>query len=74
MPQQRRLPAEAKTKVETLLRMKANKKLIQQEVSKDTGKVVLLKDICNIATASKQSESRNNLDVTVQTLTNKYGT
>ena len=65
---------ELKDKATVLLHMKANKKLIQEEISKETGKVVLLKDICNIATASKQGRSRNNLDITVQTLKNKYGT
>ena len=54
-------------KVVALLRMKANKKLVQQEISKETGKVILLKDICNIITAVKQGRSRNNLDITVQT-------
>jgi len=51
--------------------MKANKKLIQQKISKETGKVVLLKDICNIATVAMQGRSRNNLDASVQTLTDK---
>jgi len=74
LPQQRKLPAEVKEKAARLLCMKANKKLIQQEISKETGKVVLLKDICNIATAARQGRSRNNLDATVQTLMDKYGT
>lgn len=34
---------------------------------------MLLKDICNIATAAKQGRPRNNLDITVQTLKDKYG-
>ena len=74
LPQQCRLPAEAKQKVASLLQMKANKKLIQQEVSKDTGKIILLNDIYNIATAFKQCKTQNNLDMTVQMLTDKYGT
>ena len=47
----------------------------EQKVSttKETGKVVLLKDICNIATAARQGRPRNNLDVAVQTLMDKYG-
>ena len=48
--------------------MYANKKLVQQETSKETGKAILLKDICNIITAAKQGRSRDNLDITVQTL------
>lgn len=74
MPQQHKLPVELKEKATTLLRMKANKKLIQEEMSKETGKVVILKHICNIATAAKQGRSRNDLDITVQTLKDKYGT
>ena len=65
---------EVKAKVTTLLHMKANKKLIQENISKETDKVLLLKDICNIATAAKQGKSRNNLGITVQTLKDKYGT
>ena len=48
MPQQRKLPVEVKEKATTLLRMKANKKLIQENISKETDKVVLLKDTCNV--------------------------
>ena len=73
MPQQRKLPAEVKENATRLLHMKANKKLIQQEISKETGKVVLLKDICNMNTAARRGRSRNNLDVAVQTLKDKYG-
>ena len=73
MPQQRKLPVELKEKAVALLRMKANKKLEQREISKETGKVILLKDICNIITAANQGRSRNNLDITVQTLKDKYG-
>ena len=35
--------------------------------------MILLKDICNIITAAKQGRSINNLDITVQTLKDKYG-
>ena len=61
-----------KEKAVALLCMKANKKLVYQEISKETGKVILLKDICN-TTAAKQGKSRKNLDITVQTLKDKYG-
>ena len=64
---------ESKERAVTLLHMKANKKLIQEEMSKETGKAVLLKDISNIAAAAKHGKSRNDLDITVQTLKDKYG-
>ena len=63
---------ESKERAVTLLHMKANKK-IQEEMSKETGKAVLLKDISNIAAAAKHGKSRNDLDITVQTLKDKYG-
>ena len=53
--------------------MKANRKLVQQQLCQGTGIVVLLKDLFNIATANKQRKSRNNLDTTVATLMDKYG-
>ena len=53
--QQRKLSWEAKDKAVTLLEMKANKKLIQQQlrmhVAISTGNIILLKDLSNIATA-----------------------
>jgi hypothetical protein len=53
--------------------MNVNKKLLQQELVKDTGNVILLKDLTNIASASKRGKSRNDLDVTVDTLMKRYG-
>lgn len=53
--------------------MNVNKKLLQQELVKDTGNVILLKDLTNIESASKRGRSRNDLDVTVDTLTKRYG-
>lgn len=74
LPRQRKLPIELKEKVAALLHMKANKKLVQDQLSTETGKVILLKDISNIATAAKQGRSRNNLNTTVQSLKDNYGT
>ena len=39
-----------KEEVKLMLKMKANKKLIQQHISQGTGKLVTLKDIHNMAT------------------------
>lgn len=46
--------------------MNANKKMIQTQLTQETGKVILLKDLTNIATAVKQGNSQN-------TLMDKYG-
>ena len=43
-PRQRHLSIDAKDKATQLLSLKANKKLVQQKLSQETGQVVLLKD------------------------------
>lgn len=53
--------------------MKANKKLIQQQLSQETGNIILLKDLSNIATAHNKEKSRNDLEQTVKTLMDNYG-
>ena len=63
-----------KQKASRLLQLNANKKLIQQQLTKETGNVILLKDLSNIASAARCGHSRNNLDVAVATLLEKYGT
>ncbi|MCG8622777.1 MAG: hypothetical protein MJE68_12375 [Proteobacteria bacterium] len=55
------------------MKMKANKKMVQQQLCQETGNIVLLKDLSNIALAAKKGESRNDLDATVQVLMEKYG-
>ena len=69
MPSQRRLPAETKT---NLLQMNANK-MIQSQLSQETGKVILLKDLTNIAAEAKQGNSRNSVDAVIHNLMEKYG-
>ena len=49
--------------------MKANKKMFQQQLSLETGNVILLNDLSNIMTANKQGKSGNDVDATVD----KYG-
>ena len=53
--------------------MNANKKMIQMQLSQETGKVISLKDLTNIATAAKQGDSRNSVDAVVHNLMEKYG-
>lgn len=53
--------------------MNANKKLIQQKMAKESGNVILLKDLSNIHTATLQGKSRNDLDETITSLVEKYG-
>ncbi|XP_065895227.1 uncharacterized protein [Dysidea avara] len=72
LPQQRRLPKEVKEKAAKLLEMKANNKLVQQTLCQETGKVILLKDLANINNTRKRQETRNDLNATVNLLTDKY--
>ena len=53
--------------------MDANKKLVQQQISQESGKIVLLKDLANTAANSKKGKSKNDLDASVNQLTDKYG-
>jgi len=39
----------------------------------ETGNIILLKDLTNIAASLKQGDTRNNLDATIGLLMNKYG-
>ena len=48
LPKQRKLGQEQKWEACLLLKVKVNKKLLQQHLSSTTGKVVTLKDIANI--------------------------
>ena len=64
---------EEKLKAAKLLEMKANKKIVQQHLLQETGKLVLLRDITNIAVSVKMLKSKNDLDATVKMLMNKYG-
>ena len=73
MPQQRQLPKAAKEKATGLLMMSANKKLVQQQMSQESGKIVLLKDLSNLTTRAKQNSSKNDLDGCVKKLMEKYG-
>lgn len=72
LPQQRQLSAATKEKVASLLQMDANKKLVQQQISQESGKIVLLKDLANTAN-SKKGKSKNDLDTSISQLIDKYG-
>jgi len=49
---------EAKAKAAKLLEMKANKKMVQHELSLETGNILLLKDLTNIAASLKQGDTQ----------------
>ena len=53
--------------------MKVNKKLLQQHLSSDNGKVVTLKDISNVQTEINAKSDGNNLDFLVNHLRQTEG-
>ena len=73
LPQQRALPEELKAKVSNLMRIRANKKLLQEQISSESGKVVLLKDLSNIHQKQKLNIGANSLEGTVKQLKATYG-
>ena len=56
-----------------MLRLKANKKLIQDKLASTTGKVVLLKDLTNISSRMKSADTRNDMQESIRRLTEVYG-
>ncbi len=54
----RKLPSNVRAKASNLLQMNANKKMVQMQL---TGKVILLKDLANVVTSAKQSDTRNSV-------------
>lgn len=72
MPQQRcKLSDELKAEATDLLKLKANKKLVQHHIGQKTGSLVTLKDLSNLV-ASKSGELRNDLVTFVGQLETKY--
>ena len=71
--QQRALPADMKNMAENLIKLKANKKLLQQKLSVERGKIVTLKDISNLVARINAAEERNDLQNTINNLQNQYG-
>ncbi len=53
--------------------MNANKKMVQMQLTNETGKVILLKDLANVVTSAKQGDTRNSVDGAVDILSTKYG-
>ncbi|XP_065675991.1 uncharacterized protein LOC136092182 isoform X2 [Hydra vulgaris] len=54
------------------MHLKPNKKLLQKELIKSTGKVITLRDLSNIAASSNKVENRNDITTFVTTLKDKY--
>lgn len=53
LPQQRKLTMEETKKAKNLLQLKANKKMVKDDLQSSTGKIVLLKDLSNLMSTAK---------------------
>ena len=73
LPTKRKLPSDAKEKAAKLLEMKASKKMVQQQLTSETGKIVLLKDLSNITTCANKGKTSNDINQCVSILTDTYG-
>ena len=65
---QRRLDGQNKEEVKEPIRLKANKKLIQQKIEQATGRPITMKDIQNLPTQTRKEHNSNELDVVVNFL------
>ena len=68
LPHQRKLDTDEKENVKGLLKLKVNKKLLQQYISECTQKVVTLKDISNIQTGLRSKKDKNDISTVVSKL------
>ena len=73
LPQQRKLSPEMRQEAEKLFLLKANKKMVKDKLAGMSGKVILLKDLSNLSTKMKSSQTRNDLDAAVNQLIEKHG-
>ena len=73
LPRQRKLSDSEKKGAENFLNVKANKKILQHKLSQETGKAVTLKDITNLQSSLQNKSTRNNLEASVEKLTDTYG-
>ena len=67
-PRQRRLDGQNKEEVKEAIRLKANKKLIQQKIEQATGRPITMKDIQNLQTQTRKEHNSNELDAVVNFL------
>ena len=71
--QQRALPADMKNMAENLIKLKVNKKLLQQKLLNESGKIVTLKNISSLVTRINAAEKRNDLQNQINNFQNQYG-
>ena len=70
---QRRLDPEYEKTIQDYMKMDCNKKVIQQKIIAETGKIVILKDLHNIMAKVNKTKSRNNLVEFIRILQDEHG-
>ena len=73
MSRQRALPEELALEVKKSIKLKANKKLLQQKIQSATGNKVTLKDLSNLRQKINQDISKNDISDIVAYLNQKEG-
>lgn len=76
LPRWRQSLGEEKTEIETMMKVNANKKMVQQHMIEKTGKQIIHKDLHNISKSMKKRKLSNvncELELVNQTLTSKGG-
>ena len=68
LPQQRHLDDESSGEVSDMLALKVNKKLLQCLLMTETGRVVILRDLYNIGTASFSTDRDKDLEAAIKEL------
>ena len=72
LPCQRKLSKDDQEHAKHLLSLKANKKMVKDEMSAKSGKVIILKDLSNLMRRNDK-DTRNDLTAAVKLLTEKHG-
>ncbi|XP_066933103.1 uncharacterized protein, partial [Clytia hemisphaerica] len=73
-PRQRKLQTIVEADAIQLLKAKADKKMVRSKIAIESGKVVTMRDVHNLAQKAKtDSEGRNNLQDVVDLLRNEFG-
>ena len=66
------MPPDIKNVADGLVKIKVDKKLLQEKLPVEIGKIATLKDISNIAARIKTGEKQIDLESTINTLQNNY--
>ncbi|KAE9528591.1 hypothetical protein AGLY_012166 [Aphis glycines] len=72
LPNQRKINPAKKVITLELMDLKANKKMIQNKIMNDSGRIITLKDLSNIRTTARKHDSINNIVEVINKLKTKH--